>query len=53
MGTPFNFKCPICGRTTRNTNVVRTLMGGRMCMDCFLRTQDDNADIKRREYERV
>ena len=53
METKFNFKCPICGRTTLNTNVVRTIMGGRMCMNCFLRTQDDNANIKRREYERV
>ena len=47
------FKCPICGRTTRNTNVVRTLWGGIMCMYCFLKTQDDSANIKRREYERV
>ena len=53
MKTKLNFKCPRCGKTTLNTNVVRTIMGGTMCMDCYLRTQDDSVNIRRREYERV
>lgn len=53
METKFNFKCPICGGTTLNTNVVRTIMNGRMCMSCFLKTQDDDINIRRKEYERV
>ena len=53
METKFNFKCPICGRTTRNTNAVRTIMNGRMCMSCFLKTQDDSVNIQRGEYEQV
>jgi hypothetical protein len=53
MMSEFNFKCPICDKTVRNTDVIRTTFGGRMCMHCYLKTQDGNANIKRREYERV
>ena len=47
------FKCPICGKIVGNTDVIRTMLDGIMCMYCYLKTQDDNANIKRREYERV
>lgn len=35
METNFNFKCPICGKTVRNTDVIRTMTGGAMCMRCY------------------
>ena len=49
METKFNFKCSICGKTVRNTDVIRTVFGGRMCMHCYLKSQDN----ERREYGRA
>ena len=49
METNTNFKCPICGKVVRNTNVIRTMIGGKMCMLCYLKSQDN----ERREYGRA
>ena len=49
METKFNFKCPICSKTVRNTDVIRTTFGGRMCMHCYLKSQNN----ERKRYERV
>ena len=36
METKFTIKCPICGKIIKNTDVVRTIFGGIMCMRCYL-----------------